>query len=95
MFRDRETLCRRAGVVPGHWLETHPEDARVWYLAAIANGLSHGRNGLARPRSWSRKGVDRERPGRPPPPRSTPPSPTLTKETGKDWLAYYRRQAGR
>jgi hypothetical protein len=69
----------------------HPEDARVWYYAALSNGFSTNNwtNGTV---DLVEKGIAREEAG-------TPRSPTidaefrdLTSANGKDWLAAYRKR---
>jgi hypothetical protein len=40
------------------------------------------------------QGVDREKAGKPDKPQIDAAFADLTAETGKDWLAYYRRRAG-
>lgn len=70
--------------------DSSPDDARVWYFAALANGLSAGKwNGeCAR---LAEQGVEWERAGKP---DSTVVDATfadLTKATGKDWLASHRK----
>jgi len=73
-------------------LQTQPEDARVWYYAALSYGLAT--------RDWGRatemmveEGVSREKAGRPPKPEIDAALTGLTKETGKEWLDFYRQRA--
>ncbi|APW58952.1 Potassium-transporting ATPase KdpC subunit [Paludisphaera borealis] len=70
---------------------SHPDDARVWYFAALAQGLSTSQWQGAEVLELVHKGGEREQAG-------TPSSETidkafagLTGETGRDWLAYYRQ----
>ncbi len=68
------------------------DDARVWYYAALSYGL--GSNDWSRiTQSMVEEGLSREKAGKPP--KSTIDSALagLTKETGKDWLDFYRRRA--
>lgn len=69
-----------------------PDDARVWYYAALCNGFSTN--------DWSEgtvdlveKGVAREEAGTPGPSVIDDEFKDLTSATGKDWLAAYRRRA--
>jgi tetratricopeptide (TPR) repeat protein len=73
-------------------LQARPDDARVWYYAALSYGLAT--------RDWGRatemmveEGVGRERAGKPPRPEIDAAFTGLTKETGKEWLDFYRRRA--
>jgi len=74
--------------------QTHPDDARVWYYAALSSGIST--------RKWVEdsearrlvlKGVEREKAGTPPAPEIDAAFRDLTKMTGKEWLEYYRKDA--
>jgi TolA-binding protein len=73
---------------------SHPEDARVWYFSALARGFSTGdwRN---QTQQWAEKGSEREKAQTPPSSEIDAAFNNLTKETGKDWLAYYRQRAKR
>jgi len=73
-------------------LQSQPDDARAWYYAALAYGLSTG--------DWDRmtqtmveEGVAREKAGKPPKAEIDSALAGLTKDTGKDWLDFYRRRA--
>jgi len=73
-------------------LQRQPDDARVWYYAALAYGLATG--------DWDRatqtmveEGVAREKAGKPAKAEIDSTFAGLTRETGKDWLAFYRRRA--
>jgi chaperonin cofactor prefoldin len=72
--------------------QSHPDDARVWYYAALSYGLSSNDWGKTT-QSMVEKGVTREKAGQPQ--RSVIDSAFagLTKEAGKDWLDFYRRRA--
>jgi hypothetical protein len=75
-------------------VQTYPDDARLWYFAALANGLTSGdwtgesislvRRGLAceQKGSLKRSDIDAQ-------------FSTLTKEQGKDWLGEWRKGASR
>jgi TolA-binding protein len=73
-------------------LQTEPDDARLWYYAALSFGLSTGH--------WERmtqtmvdEGIAREKAGKPSKPEIDAALAGLTTETGKDWLDFYRRRA--
>jgi tetratricopeptide (TPR) repeat protein len=73
-------------------LQTQPDDARVCYYAALSYGLAT--------RDWGRatemmfeEGVRCEKAGKPPKPEINAAFAGLTKETGKEWLDFYRRRA--
>ena len=72
----------------------YPDDARVWYFSALANGLAS--------RSWQgeserlvKVGVEKEKAGSPDHAKIDAVFANLTTTSGKDWLAYYRKGAGR
>jgi hypothetical protein len=70
--------------------EVHPDDARVWYLAALATGLATN-NWDGEAKRLADKGVERERAGTPSSSRIDSALAGLTLPTGREWLAYYRR----
>ena len=71
--------------------QTRPQDARVWYFSALANGLSTGRwEGEAR--SFVVQGADRERAGLPATSVIDSAFADLSPAAGKEWLAAYRKQ---
>lgn len=68
-----------------------PEDARVWYFAALSDGFATG--------DWTdsaaqlvEKGVAREQAGTPSSAEIDAAFKSLTTATGKDWLAAYRKR---
>ncbi|HVA46007.1 MAG TPA: tetratricopeptide repeat protein [Pirellulales bacterium] len=69
-----------------------PNDARVWYYAALANGLASGKWDGETKRLVDR-GIERERAGTPLPSVIDGSLAGLTREMGQDWLATQRRQA--
>jgi chaperonin cofactor prefoldin len=90
--RFREGRYQEAYDIFRKMLQAQPEDARVWYYAALSYGLAT--------RDWGRatetmvnEGVNREKAGKPPKPEIDAAFAGLTKETGKEWLDYYRRRA--
>jgi hypothetical protein len=70
-----------------------PDDARVWYYAALSRGLAT-RDWKGETERLVTQGVDREKAGKPDKSRIDAAFADLTSETGKDWLAFYRRRAG-
>ena len=73
-------------------VQNYPNDARLWYFAALANGVTSG--------AWTgetevmvRRGLACEQRGRPKRSDIDAQFSTLTKETGKDWLAEWRKSA--
>ena len=71
---------------------TKPDDARVWYYAALTRGLAT-RDWKGRTEEMVNRGVQREIAGTPPKAQIDAAFADLVSETGKDWLAYYRRRA--
>ncbi len=71
-----------------------PDDARVWYFAALCNGFSTGNwnNGAV---TLVEKGIAREAAGTPPSARIDDVFKGLTTSTGKNWLAAYRSRVDR
>jgi hypothetical protein len=72
----------------------HPNDARHWYYAALANGMTSG--------DWSgeserlvRRGLACEQEGKPKRSDIDAQFSTLTREQGKDWLEEWRKRASR
>lgn len=70
----------------------HPDDAPVWYLGALASGLST-KQWRGETEALVNKGVEREKAGTPPSAEIDAALSGLTKETGKDWLTFYRERA--
>ena len=73
--------------------KAQPDDARVWYYAALSRGLAT-RDWKGETERLVTQGVDREKAGKPDKSRIDAAFADLTSETGKDWLAFYRRRAG-
>ena len=73
-------------------LEARPEDARVWYLAALAHGLATG-EWRGETERLVQQGVAREKAGTPQKPLIDSALDGLTRETGKEWLEFYRHRA--
>jgi TolA-binding protein len=89
-FRDKQ--YRAAYDVFRKLLQSQPDDARIWYYAAISYGLAT--------RDWGRttevmaeEGVAREKAGKPPKSEIDTALAGLNKETGKEWLDFYRQRA--
>jgi TolA-binding protein len=74
-------------------IKTQPDDARVWYYAALSRGLAT-RDWKGETERLVTQGVDREKAGKPSKSQIDAAFADLTPETGKDWLAFYRRRAG-
>ena len=72
--------------------EADANDARVWYYAAISNGLGSGKwDGDTA--TYVNKGIALEKAGSPATDKIDPVFADLTTKTGKDWLAGYRKRA--
>ena len=72
--------------------QSKPEDARVWYYAALARGFATG-DWKDETEKLVMRGVEREKAGSPPKAEIDATFSGLTRETGKDWLSFYRRRA--
>jgi K+-transporting ATPase c subunit len=70
----------------------HPDDARAWYYAALANGLATGQ-WTGQTEELVKKGVERERAGTPKASEIDAALSDLTQGTGRDWLSFFRRGA--
>jgi tetratricopeptide (TPR) repeat protein len=90
--RFREGRYQEAYDVFRRLLQAQPNDARVWYYGALSYGLATQDWGRAT-ETMIQEGVNREKAGQPPKPEIDAAFAGLTKETGKDWLDYYRRRA--
>ncbi len=71
-----------------------PDDARAWYFAAIAHGLATN-DWKGEAEALVLKGVALEKAGTPTPAEIDAALSELTRETGKDWLGYYRARTPR
>lgn len=69
-----------------------PDDARVWYFAALANGLATS-NWKGESERLVTEGMAREKAGKPDKAKIDAAFSNLIAATGKDWLAYYRGRA--
>ncbi|WP_165246558.1 hypothetical protein [Paludisphaera soli] len=69
--------------------ESRPDDARVWYLAALSRGFSTS-EWTGETERLARRGSEREKAGTPARPKIDAALEGLTKETGQDWIAYFR-----
>ena len=74
--------------------QNYPNDARLWYFAALANGLTSG-DWAGESEGMVRRGLACEERGSPKRSDIDAQFSTLTKETGKDWLAEWRKCASR
>jgi tetratricopeptide (TPR) repeat protein len=75
-------------------VQNDPNDARLWYFAALANGLT-SRDWTGETERMVRRGLACEQKGNPKSADIDAQFSTLTKETGKDWLAEWRRPPSR
>jgi hypothetical protein len=71
---------------------THPEDARVWYYAALCLGFSTGQ-WTGGTQQLVEKGIERERAGTPVAGVIDATFLDLPPNLGRDWLGEYRRRA--
>ena len=71
---------------------TKPDDARVWYYAALTRGLTT-RDWKGRTEEMVNRGVQREVAGTPPKAEIDAAFADLVPQTGEDWLSFYRRKA--
>ena len=72
----------------------HPDDARAWYFAALANGLATGQ-WKGETEDLVNKGIECEKAGNPAPAEIDAAFSSLTKANGREWLTYYRQRAAR
>lgn len=72
----------------------HPDDARAWYFAAIANGLAT-RHWRGETEQLVNKGVERERAGTPGTAEIDAAFAELTKDNGREWLSFFRHRAAK
>ena len=68
--------------------------ARLWYFAALANGLTSG-DWAGESEGMVRRGLACEQRGTPKRSDIDAQFSTLTKEQGKDWLEEWRKRASR
>jgi K+-transporting ATPase ATPase C chain len=71
-----------------------PDDARVWYFTALANGLAT-KQWTGETEDLVARGIDRERAGTPPAADIDAALAGLTRANGKDWLDFYRQRASK
>jgi uncharacterized protein YoxC len=74
-------------------VKTKPDDARVWYYAALARGLAT-QDWKGEAERLVIEGIEREKAGKLEKSLIDSAFAGLTPETGKDWLAYFRHRAG-
>jgi TolA-binding protein len=75
-------------------VQSFPNDARFWYFAALANGLTSG-EWTGESERLVRRGLECEQGGKPKRAEIDAQFSTLTKEQGKDWLEEWRKRASR
>jgi hypothetical protein len=88
----RQKHYDQASDIFGGLTKTRPEDARVWYFAALARGLAT-RDWKGETERLVTQGVEREKAGKPAKAEIDSTFADLTTASGKDWLAFYRRSA--
>jgi len=74
-------------------LQSHSDDARICYYAALSYGFSTG-EWRGQTEHLVQQGIVLEKAGKPQKSQIDSAFAGLTKETGKDWLAFYRQRAG-
>jgi TolA-binding protein len=98
--RDLGAALFRAGKYPAArevfltLVQNYPNDARLWYFAALANGLTSG-DWAGETERMVRRGLECEQGGRPKRSDIDAQFSTLTREQGKDWLEEWRKRAPR
>jgi TolA-binding protein len=75
-------------------VQNYPNDARLWYFAALANALTTG-DWTGESQGMVRRGLACEQRGMPKRSDIDAQFSTLTKEQGKDWLEEWRKGASR
>ena len=75
-------------------VQNYPNDARLWYFAALANGLTSG-DWTGESEGMVRRGLACEQRGRPKRSDIDAQFSTLTKDQGKDCLEEWRKRASR
>ena len=75
-------------------VQNYPNDARLWYYAALANGLTSG-DWTGESERMVRRGLACEQEGRPKRSDIDAQFSTLKREQGKDWLGEWRKRASR
>jgi hypothetical protein len=75
-------------------VQNYPNDARLWYFAALTNGLTSG-DWAGESEGMVRRGLACEQKGRPKRSDIDAQFSTFTKEQGKDWLEEWRKRGSR
>jgi tetratricopeptide (TPR) repeat protein len=75
-------------------IQNDPKDARIWYFAALANGLTSG-DWTGDSERMVRRGLECEQGGKPKRSDIDAQFSTLTREKGKGWLEDWRKRASR
>lgn len=98
--RDLGSVLFRGGKYPAArevfllLVQNYPNDARLWYFAALANGLTSG-NWSGESEVLVRRGLECEQRGSPTRAEIDAQFSTLTKEQGRDWLEEWRKRMSR
>lgn len=74
--------------------QTRPDDARVWYFSALANGLTTGKWD-EQTREYAQRGADRERAGTPARTAIDHSLSGVTRTQGLEWLNAIRNRQGK
>ena len=90
LFRDRQYAAASAAFRA--LTSSHPDDARAWYYAALANGFATGQ-WRGETEDLVAKGVDRERAGTPPAAEIEASLADIPTGSGREWLSFYRQRA--
>jgi TolA-binding protein len=92
MFREGKYAAAREVFLA--LIQNDPNDARLWYFAALANGLTSG-DWTGESERLVRRGLECEQGGKPKRSDIDAQFSTLTREKGKDWLEEWRKRASR
>lgn len=92
LSRFREGQYKEADEAFRKLTQSNPDDARVWYFAALSHGLATGDWGKAT-EEMVKEGAEREKAGKPKKSVIDSALAGLTKEKGKEWIDYYRSRA--
>jgi TolA-binding protein len=92
LFRDGKYAAAREVFLT--LVQYYPNDARLWYYAALANGLT-STDWTGESERMVRRGLACEQEGKPKRSDIDAQFSTLTKEQGKDWLEEWRKRGSR
>jgi hypothetical protein len=92
LFRDGKYVAARDVFLA--LIKNDPNDARLWYFAALASGLTSG-DWTGESDRMVRRGLELEQGGKPKRSDIDAQFSTLTREQAKDWLEEWRKRASR